>query len=480
MQNAKFKMQTPYAGEKGARCDAVGATDPQQRWSYHRPLALCIFASCILHFASVKPYHPRRMAEFSFGPFVLDAAANRLLRDGVEVKMRAQAIAVLRTLVARGGQFLTHDQFIQEAWDGTIVSRHTVNVTIGEVRKLLDDYGSWIVWRPKVGYSLRVPQSDTLVRLGWHFVNLRSCEGFERAVECFSNAAAEAPRDHRTFEGLASCYLMMASFGVRSGREMLQAFLAAHQRAVALVGLTPLLRCHYAHAIHMYQRRLDEALIEFDRAIAEQPQMAVAHVRRTLLLVTRGDLDAALDSAARARAADPLQPLTAAAELSVSIWRREFDRAVALGERAVQLHPYFMLARAYCGMALEYAGRPEAALEQYHIGGVLTQGLAWMRGLEGSCLAKLGREADARAILDELLERRRHEYVDAYAVARLRFALGDADGAFIELDRAIDDNVSGLYAIRFDPSADAFRNDRRFARLLKRYLEPAAHTLVAV
>jgi DNA-binding winged helix-turn-helix (wHTH) protein/Flp pilus assembly protein TadD len=412
------------------------------------------------------------MAEFSFGPFVLNDAAKRLLRDGADVAMRPQAFAALRALVVHGGQFLNHDQFIDEAWDGTIVSRHTVNVTIGEVRKLLDEYGSWIVWRPKVGYALRIPQSDTLVRLGWHFVNLRSREAYERALECFRDAATQTPRDHRAFEGLASCYLMMASFGARSGREMFQAFLDAHERAVALVGCTPEIRCNFAHAIHMYQRRLDDALAEFDRALAEKPQMAIAHVRRTLLLVTMGDLDAALESADRSRAADPLQPLTAVAEVNVRVWRREFDQAVALGERAVQLHPYFMLARAYYGMALEFAGRPEAALEQYHIGGMITQGVAWVRGLEGACLARLGRVDGARRVLDELLERRRREYVDAYAVARLRLAVGDVDGAFVELERAIDENVAGLYALRFDPTADGFRSDSRFPRLLNRYLEP--------
>src|SRR6185295_5858536 len=123
------------------------------------------------------------------------------------------------------------------------------------------------------------------------------------------------------------------------------------------------------------------------------------------------------------RAVDPLQPLTAVAEVNVRIWRREFDRAVMLGERAVQLHPYFMLARAYYGMALEFSGKPDAALDQYLIGDVITQGLAWMRSLEGACLARLGRDAEARRILDELLDRRRREYIDAYTVARLRLAL---------------------------------------------------------
>jgi hypothetical protein len=131
-----------------------------------------------------------------------------------------------------------------------------------------------------------------------------------------------------------------------------------------------------------------------------------------------------------------------------------------------------MLARAYYGMALEFSGQPEAALEQYQIGGVITQGLAWMRGLEGACLARLERTDAARRILNDLLERRRLEYVDAYAVARLRLSLGDLDGAFVELERAVDENVSGLYSLRFDPTADGFRRDPRFAGVLRRYLDP--------
>jgi DNA-binding winged helix-turn-helix (wHTH) protein len=412
------------------------------------------------------------MTDSSFGPFVLDAPSSRLFRDGVELSMRPQAYAVLRMLASHPGQFLTHDQLIEQAWGGGLVSRHTVNVTMGEVRKCLGDCGSWIVWRPKLGFCLQIPQFDTLVRLGWHFANLRSTEGFERAVDCFSRAAAEAPSDHRAFEGLAACYLMKASFGTRPGHEMFQAFLGAYQRAVSLVGPTPDLRCNHAHAIHMYQRRLDEALAEFDGVIAEKPQLAIAHVRRALLLVTMGDLDQALDSVGRARVADPLQPLCATAEVNVRIWRREFDDAVAVGQRGVQMHPYFMLMRVYYGMALEAAGRMDAALEQYHIGGVIGQGLGWLRGMEGACLAKLGRIAEARSILDDLVARRRSEYVDTYALARLRLALGDRDGAFADLEQAVDDSVSGLYALRFDPTADGFRADRRFERLLDRYLTP--------
>jgi len=132
------------------------------------------------------------MADITFGPFTIDLAASRLLRGGTELRMRPQAFYVLRTLAAHGGRVIDCDQLIREAWDGTVVSRHTVHVTIAEVRRILTDCGSWIVHQPKGGYCLRIPKSDTLIRHGYHFLSLRSREGFERALECFQEAAAEA------------------------------------------------------------------------------------------------------------------------------------------------------------------------------------------------------------------------------------------------------------------------------------------------
>jgi DNA-binding winged helix-turn-helix (wHTH) protein len=122
------------------------------------------------------------MADLSFGPFTIDPNANRLLRDGVEVRMRPQAFQALRTLVAHGGRSVDYERLMREAWGGTTVSRHTVDVTIAEVRKLLKDCGSWIQRQPKNGYALLIPKSETFIRLGWHFLNLRSRDGVERGA----------------------------------------------------------------------------------------------------------------------------------------------------------------------------------------------------------------------------------------------------------------------------------------------------------
>ena len=99
---------------------------------------------------------------------------------------------MLRVLLQHVGRPIGYDQMIAEAWHGTFVSRHTVDVTVGEVKKVLGEYGRWIVHRAKVGYSLEVPTSDELVRKGWHFASRRTKEGAERAMSVSSRRQSSA------------------------------------------------------------------------------------------------------------------------------------------------------------------------------------------------------------------------------------------------------------------------------------------------
>ena len=223
------------------------------------------------------------MSEVSFGPFLLDPSSTRLLRDGVEVKLRPQAFQALKTLLRHSGQSIGYEQMMAEAWDGTFVSRHTVDVTIGEVRKSLGEYGRWITHRPKVGYCLEVPASEELVRTGWHYWNRRTRDGADRAIDCFKRAAQECATDFRAFEGLSTCYLMLATFGMRAPSDVYGEFLDAHARAVDAGGLRPELRCNRAHGLHMFEHRLEDAEVEFEQTLRERPTYGTALVRSALL-----------------------------------------------------------------------------------------------------------------------------------------------------------------------------------------------------
>ena len=132
---------------------------------------------------------------------------------------------------------------------------------------------------------------------------------------------------------------------------------------------------------------------------------------------------------------------------------------------AVELHPYLQIVRANFAQALQFAGRLDEALAQYRLASVMCPDLPWLRAIEGTCLAALGRDDEASVILEELDEMRASRYVDAYYMAVFRHALGQQGRAFAELERARDENSAFLYSMNVDPKADAFREDPRFTRL---------------
>ncbi len=408
---------------------------------------------------------PAIAEQLEFGPFLVDVTNSRLLRDGVPMKLRPQAFSVLRTLVQHSGQWISCDRLIRESWDGQHVSRHTVSVTVAELKNVLQEYGRWIACRPKIGYRLESPLSDELIKTGWHFWSRRTREGFERALECFEQAARENAADARAYEGIAVSWLMPATYGMRAPRDIYPGFLSAYKRAVALGGLTPEIRSIHGHALHMFERKFGEAEAEFRQALLEKPASASTWIRLAILYATMGRLDDALDAVNRGHEVDPLWPMGPATEVIVRFCRREFDTAARCVRKALELHPYLLLGRAFCAQALEYAGQTEEALAQYRFARVVYPDVPWLGALEATCLARNGRARDARKILGELQKTRESGYVDAYYMALLMDALGKRSEAFTELARAVEENSAALYLLDVDPQMDSLREDERFAEL---------------
>ena len=418
------------------------------------------------------------MRDATFGPFAFEMSEMRLLRDGAEIRLRPQARRVLRALVQHRGHTIGYEQMMAEAWEGTFVSRHTVDVTVAEVRKSFAEFGRWITHRTKEGYSLDVPSSEELIRRGWHFWSRRTREGAERAIECFRQAAEECPGDFRAYEGLSTCYLMLATFGMRAPREVYPEFLESHEQALAAGGMTGELHCNRAQGLHLFERKTAEAEGEFARAVDAKPGFGATYVRSVMLYATLGRLDEALDLVRKGYRAEPLLPTLATVEVDLHVWRREYELATVLGAKAVELHPYLQVARAAYAQALQFSGRLDDALAQYRLTSVVCPDLPWLRALEGTCLAAMGLERRAIPILEGLEQLRRTEYVDAYYMAVFRSALGHRDKAFAELERACAENAAPLYAMNVDPKLDALRGDRRvaalFASLYRRTHAPIA------
>jgi DNA-binding winged helix-turn-helix (wHTH) protein len=408
------------------------------------------------------------LEKIAFGPFCFDETGTRLWRDGAELELRPQALHALRTLLESSGRFVDYEQMIRQAWEGNLVSRHTVAVTVGEVKKALKEYGCWISYRPKLGYRLEVPQSEDLIRKGWHFWNRQTWEGLQKALCCFEQAARSDGADFRVYEGISSCYLKLGAYGMRPPREMYERFLGAHHRAVSLGGLTPELRSDRGLGLHIFERKFAQAESELLEARRARPQAAKIYVTLIMLYICEGRFDDALQVMVQTQDAHELWPTLPASEALIRLCLRQFDSAVAFGKQAVDLHPYLHLSRVFYAQALEYSGEIEEALAQYRLAWIVSSGPTWIRALEARCLAKMRRFEEAWEILHTLEAIRETEYVDAYHLALLLEGLGRRDEAFDELERALNENSATLCFLDVDPKIDSLRSDPRFPSLRSR------------
>jgi DNA-binding winged helix-turn-helix (wHTH) protein len=406
--------------------------------------------------------------ELEFGPFRAEAATHRLILDGVETELRPQAFLVLKALAENSGRYVDYEQMIREAWNGNLVSKHTVAVTVGEVKRAFGEHAAWISYRPKLGYRLDVPRSEDVIKRGWHFWYHHTREGFEKALRCFRQAAQDDPGDYRAYEGISSTHLMLATYGMRPPREMYKGFIEAHNRAVALRGLTPELRADRAHGLHVFERKLRDAETELLQARKEKPKLAAAQVRLAILYATSGRSNEALDVLAETSPSDSLCPLLASTEIIVRIWNRDLDAAVECGKKALELHPYHLLCRFFAALALECAGQVAEALSEYHLASIIAPDLLWLRVMEARCLAKLGQETEASVLCGELLRIRKTEYLDGYHFATLYADMGMREEAMQELERAVQEGSCMLHVLDVDPKLDALRADPRFALIRQR------------
>ncbi len=391
-------------------------------------------------------------------------------RGNAEVELRPQAFRALNVLIQNVGRYVHHDQMIRDGWNGISVSPNTVAVTILEIKKVLQEYGSWIRCRPKLGYALEVPRTENLIKKGWHLFERRTREGLEKAVDCFEQAAREDSTDFRAFEGISLSNLLLCTHGIRPPGEMYPKFLEAHNRAVALGGLTPALRSNRAHALHLCERNVEEAEPELLQALREEPARGTNYVRLAILYSTMGNLDAAIGMLAQGRTVDPLCPVLLPTETFIRLCRHEFEEAIRCGKSSIDLHPYLHWGRVHYADALERMGRVEEALAEIQMACVMSPDLPWLRALKAVRQARHGRRSEALAALNELQGLRRQDYVDAYYMALLLDALGERDQAFAELERARLENSATLFLLNVDLRGEELRKDPRFKPFLRRVL----------
>src|SRR5213594_4086599 len=91
---------------------------------------------------------------YEFGPFLLDTAERRLLRDGQPIPLTPKAFDTLLVLIRSGAHMVEKEELLKSVWPDTFVEEANLAYNISTIRKALGEGSEqqYIETIPKHGY----------------------------------------------------------------------------------------------------------------------------------------------------------------------------------------------------------------------------------------------------------------------------------------------------------------------------------------
>jgi len=328
--------------------------------------------------------------------------------------------------------------------------------------KLLDERGAALA-RPT---TINAAAHEAYLR-GRYYLEKRSREGLEKAVESFKRAVDLDPDYALAYAGLADSYIVMPWFASIPARETLPLARAAATRALDIDE-----RLADAHVSMGYVLTLEwdwaAAAGEYKRALALNPGSATAHHWYGTYLDTIGWTDEAIAELTRAVELDPLSPIIIRDLGAAYYHARRYQEAIKQYRKALELAPEFAPAHGFLGTAYSALGDHEQAIAESQTAVRLTDRAPGRLAGLGKCLAAAGRTGEARAVLAELKGLPATVFISAVDIAILEFAVGEKELALWGLEAAFRARDSELIRLgRGGPELDPLLSEPRVQDLVR-------------
>lgn len=281
----------------------------------------------------------------------------------------------------------------------------------------------------------------------------------KQAAEFFQQAVNADPNYALAWAGLAEAYTVMEVNSLVPPRSVAH---QARECATKAISLDASLAAPYAALglLSAFSDR-DWAASEryFQRALANNPNYAIAHAWFANTLMVQGKFAEAEAEYLRARELDPLNPgfLNNLAEV-YHYWRQP-DRCLTSATKALELDPSNEWARLNQAKSYTMLGRYEEALQ-------VPLSANYKHLVQLVVFALSGRPDEARKALPLVIKS--WGQTSPFVVAIAHALLGNKEAAFAWLHKAADAQQADLASLKIELAFEPLRDDPRFAELLRR------------
>ena len=314
---------------------------------------------------------------------------------------------------------------------------------------------------------------------GRYFWNKRNEEGFRNGIDFFRRAEEKDPTFALAFSGLADSYALLCDIGVVRPVDEMPKAKAAAQKAV---DADPELAEAYTSRAFVrlaYDWDWLGAQNDFQQALKLNPKYPTAHQWYASYLMQMGKFSLAKQEIEEAHKLDPLSPIISANSGLYSYYEKNYDDAIAKYKTTLQSDPEFWVARHYLALAYVQKGMHNEAIAELRklikapssgaIPDQIVEAESEASASLGFAYGMAGKQAEARAIINQLDALSKRRYVSPLYSAIVYAGLKDNDKAIEYLNKAFDARHPGLVLIRIEPMFDGLQGDERFKALIRRF-----------
>jgi TolB-like protein/class 3 adenylate cyclase/Tfp pilus assembly protein PilF len=391
--------------------------------------------------------------------------------DASEVGKKLNVENVLEGSVRREGNRVRITTQLINARSGSPLWSETYERELQGVFALQDEITRAVVDALKLKLAISAPvreerntEAYDLYLQGLYLSNKGSEKDLREGLTFFQRALEKDPKLSRAWTGIAKIWFYLADVYVKP-LEAYPASRAAALKAIELDEKDAEAHCYLGEAKRILNWDLPGEEAELEQALQIDPNSAPVNFFLALLPLFRGDVKEGLELVLKAEQLDPVSPIISYVATAAYLADDRLDDAIVEGQRTQQLDPHYFYLDSTLAAAYREKGNFAEAIELYTKAQEETHlpssGLA-------ITYARMGRQIEARKILDQLVQERRTRYVSAQIIAAIYVGLGEKDEAFRWLELAATEHSGILQWIAFLPEFRPLRPDKRFPNLLRR------------
>ena len=300
---------------------------------------------------------------------------------------------------------------------------------------------------------------------GRYFWTKRERQSDEKAITYFQQAIQLDPASALPYSGLADA-LLDTKILRKSSAEVVPQARAAAEKALQIDPDLPEAHEAMAGLLELYDWNWPDADREYRRALELNANYSTAHQLYAVYLVAMGRSEQAFAETEVALKLDPVSAFTYATSCYVYFFGRQYDRAIQLCNKAIEIDPHLPTAHGNLANIYLMLGNYDQVIEQIRI-------LSAVRGIPQSIVTQLDeayRRGGVRSFWQKNLRLRQNNQLtnSDLTAASIYAMLGDKDKAMQSLDGAYESRDQGMEFLKVDPAWDSLRSEPRFQSLLRR------------